>query len=288
MPDVKLAQGAFPEGLKVKAVRRTGDWFAPDNQDTVATATVSATEGVVFEGLEHGPYWLVGQLEGEDAPRAVRFSAEDKPAEAQYMPPQNERHDPSTVAQATVHQVVTGPRGSKIAGRFVEMKPERQDEPNPHANQSSVPEGTPQRSDTPLGQATPAPRDEPQPRPRQDQVSKGTQQRSDTPLGEATPLHPDAGPQRQEDVAKNVAQRSATQTGEATPMGTAEPRGTASNPTSIEQAEGVRPASQRPIKTQRKPSKAKVRDDSKAAAKAQVRQAPKPHSAGPRKAADSK
>lgn len=281
MPDVKLAQGAFPEGMKVKAVRRTGDFFAPAGQATVATATVSATDGIVFKGLDHGPYWVVGELEG--GPRAVAFSAEDKPAEPTYTAPQNERHDPTTVAQTTPTQIVVGARGTKVGDRVVETKPERQDEPNPFANQTSVPEGTPQRSDTPLGQATPAPRDEPQPRPSQDDVSKGTQQRSDTPLGEATPLNPDAGPERQEDVPKGMKQRSNTETGEATPMGTAEPRGTAANPTSFDQAEGVRPASERPRKTQRKPSKAKMKDESKIAAKAEVKAAPKPSTAGPRR-----
>lgn len=268
MPDVKLAQGAFPEGSKVKAVKRTGDFYAPDNQHTVATATVSATDGVVFKDLAVGEYWAVG-----DAPGAVRFSSEDKPAEPEYTPPRNERHDPTTVSQTAPTHIVVGARGTRVGEHLVHAKPERQDEPNPHANQASVPEGTPQRSDTPLGEATPTIKNEPQPKPSQADVAKGTQQRSDTEVGEATPLSPDAGPSRQEDVGKSVRQRSATETGEATPIGSAEPRGTADNPSSIEQAEGVRPSAARPKRVQRKPAKKTIKAESKTAAKAEVKQA---------------
>lgn len=287
MPDVRLAQGAFPEGLKVKAVRRTGDWYAPANQAVEATATVHARDGIVFRGLPAGPYWLVGEVPGEDAPRAVSFVSEAKPAAPKFVPAA-ERHDPTSVVQTVPHAIIVGARGTKVADRWVERKPERQDEPNPFPNQASVPEGTSQRSSTPLGQATPAPKDEPQPKLRQDQLAKGTQQRSDTPLGEATPLHSEAGPVKQEDVPDSLAQRSNTETGEATPMGTAEPRGTAANPTAVEQSEGVRAASERPKKTQRKPSKLKVKDQSKAAAKAEVKQAPKPETVGPKRTKTSR
>jgi hypothetical protein len=59
----------------------------------------------------------------------------------------------------------------------------------------------------------------------------------------------DAGPQRQEDASKNLQQRSSTETGEQTPIGSAEPRGTSSNPDSREQAAGERPTGSRCLTT---------------------------------------
>jgi hypothetical protein len=161
-------------------------------------------------------------------------------------------------------EIVTGAKGTKVAGRLVEVPVPRGVEPNPHVNQASVPGDVPQRSSTELGQGTPTDPAEPQPKPRQEDVKRGVWQRSDTELGEATPVTDVAGTDRQEDVGASVKQRSSTETGEATPIGSAEPRGTASNPDSREQAAGERPTDAKPSKKSVKPKAAR-----------KVKQAPK-------------
>ncbi|MGZ6031730.1 MAG: hypothetical protein ACXWNS_08235 [Isosphaeraceae bacterium] len=266
MPDVKLAQGVFPEGSKVVAVPRTGDHFA--GGDPVASAKVDARDGIVFKDLEVGPYWLTD----EDGSSAVAFSSEHKPEEPVYTAPQNESIDWSTVPAVGDTQITTGAKGTKVAGRLVHAVPESHDVPAPNANQASISGKVPQRSATPLGEATPVDPGEVQPKPRQDEVKEGTQQRSDTELGEAAPLSPAAGPVRQEDF--DGPQRSATETGEATPLDSAEPRGTAINPSSSEQAAGVRSVPEEGKQGKVKdPSDSKVKSESKAAAKAEVEQA---------------
>jgi hypothetical protein len=99
--------------------------------------------------------------------------------------------------------------------------------PGPRLSQQQVPEGTPQRSDTPRGTAHPVDPKDQEPLRRQEDVKEGTPQMSDTRPrevdgvqvargGEAAEIL--VGPQRQEDVPKGVAQRSATPTGVATPV----------------------------------------------------------------------
>lgn len=229
---------SFPAGAKVGAYQRTGEEFPGVGAlgRAVKTATVDNNSEVSFKGLEDGEYWAVD----EDGNR-VRFTEKEiaapktrVPAPTQVDPQKHPVADPGVT-------IVTGARGTKIGGLQVETPIRSHEEPHPHLNQASVAGSVPQRSNTALGQATPVDPDEPQPKPRQDQVKKGTPQMSDTPLGEATPVVPEAGPKPQDEAKKRLKQRSDTEEGEQTPIGSAEPRGTASNPDSREQAAGVRP-----------------------------------------------
>jgi hypothetical protein len=70
-------------------------------------------------------------------------------------------------------EIVTGPKGTKVAGRLTEEPVPKGVEPHPHINQASVPGNVPQRSSTDLGQGTPVDPNEPQPKPRQQDVKKG-------------------------------------------------------------------------------------------------------------------
>lgn len=248
MPDAVLSQ-SWPTGTKVEAVRKTGEFYAGGKVE--ATAKVSPGE-VRFENLEEGRYWAVGEVNGANV--VVSFWAKEIPA-------QKKRTEASKSADLSTHpavlnrEIVTGPKGTKVSGRLVEEPVQKGVEPHPHLNQASIADSVPQRSQTPLGQATPVDPSEPQPKPRQDQVRKGTKQRSDTELGEATPVSDEAGPAKQEDFKGQ--QRSDTETGEATPIGSAEPRGTASNPDSREQAAGERPTDEKTGKKDVTPDAAK-------------------------------
>jgi hypothetical protein len=236
VPSVSLGQ-SWPEGTKVSAVPKTGDFYAGGK--AVGSTTVKKDGSVVFSDLPVGRYWFAGEVDGANV--VVSGSSKETPAAKQRVAaPMSADPQRTPVASPSV-EIVTGPKGTKVAGRLTEVPVPKGVEPHPHINQASVPGNVPQRSSTELGQGTPVDPDEPQPKPRQQDVRKGTQQASDTPLGEATPVSEDAGPQRQEDAAKGLQQRSSTETGEQTPIGSAEPRGTSSNPDSREQAAGERP-----------------------------------------------
>lgn len=253
MPDVQLAGGQWPVGTKVSAYERTGD--SPSVGNAVKTATVD-DKGLQFKGLDSGLYWAVG--EGHDgSPQSVRFVAKDgSTPKKRTKPTLNEqaipRADPGV-------EIVTGAKGTKVAGRLTEVPLPRGQEAHPHLNQASVSDSTLQRSSTPLGQATPVDPDEPQPKPRQEDVKKGTPQASDTVTGEATPVVAEAGPDSQDDVGKRTRQRSDTEEGEATPLGSAEPRGTASNPDSREVAAGVRRTDEKGVKAKESAAAKKVK-----------------------------
>lgn len=248
--DVNLAGHSWPVGTKVSAYERTGD--SPSVGSAVKTATVD-DKGLTFKGLDEGTYWAVG--EGHDgSPQSVRFAAKSKnPAKKRTKPTLNEQAIPRATPSV---EIVTGPKGTKVAGRTVEVPLPKGQEAHPHLNQASVSDSTLQRSSTPLGQATPVDPDEPQPKPRQQDVKRGVKQMSDTPLGEATPIVEEAGPEPQEDAPKRLKQRSDTEEGEQTPIGSAEPRGTASNPDSREAAAGVRRTDEKRAKGRGKDSKA--------------------------------
>lgn len=232
------ASSGFHDGTKVGAYERTGDLW-PGAQalgKPVKTATSDGTT-VEFSGLDAGVrYWAVG----EDG-RHVAFTAKNDVASKVRRTP-DASFDPQKVPQVRDSYVITtGATGTKVAGKLVEVPlPKHLNEAHPHLNQASVGPSVPQRSNTPLGQATPCDPDEPQPKPRQEDVPKRTKQMSATETGEATPIVEEAGPEPQEDASKRLKQRSDTEEGEQTPIGTAEPRGTASNPDSREQAAGVR------------------------------------------------
>jgi hypothetical protein len=254
--DVQLAAGHFPAGTKVSIIPRVGDFAAG-----TAVKTVQAKDdGVSVKGLDEGRYWAVGEIDvyvprtgGVDKrseTRSVSFTAKDTPAPRKRTPAPTSA-DPQLTPSWTLGQpeIVTGARGTKVAGRTVEEPVQRGIEPHPHLNQASIGDSVPQRSSTVLGQATPTDPSEPQPKPRQEDVKKGVKQRSDTETGEATPITGEAGPDKQEDYSG--PQRSDTETGEATPIGSAEPRGTASNPDSREQAAGERPTDEKKTATKK-------------------------------------
>jgi hypothetical protein len=234
VPDAVLSQ-SWPTGTSVKAIKKTGDFYA--GGAAVSSSKVSSDGTVTFKGLDAGRYWAVGEV--SDTPVVVSFTAKDVPAARQRTAAPKAADPQLTPTASSSVEIVTGPKGTKVAGRLTEVPVPSGVEPHPHVNQASVPGTVPQRSSTPLGQGTPVDPGEPQPKPRQQDVKKGTPQRSDTELGEATPITDEAGVERQEDF--KGAQRSDTETGEATPIGSAEPRGTASNPDSREQAAGERP-----------------------------------------------
>lgn len=236
MPAVSLGQ-SWPEGTKVHAVERRGDFYAAGK--SVASTTVKKDGTVEFSDLPVGRYWFAGEVNGSNV--VVGGTSKETPAARERTAAPKAADPQRTPTASPSVEIVTGPKGTKVAGRLTEVPVPRGVEPHPHINQASVPGNVPQRSSTALGQGTPVDPDEPQPKPRQEDVRKGTPQASDTETGEATPVSEDAGPQRQEDAPKRLQQRSSTETGEQTPIGSAEPRGTSSNPDSREQAAGERP-----------------------------------------------
>jgi hypothetical protein len=239
MPDVTLR--SFPVGAKVKLHRRHGDEFVPGSVGKdVSSATVDKHSNVKLSA-DPGEYWAT---DGES--HAAVFIADKDGGVPRHPAETPAQTHPQTIQPRVI---VEGPRGTAVVNegagdRVVHEKPSAGEvEPAPHAHQASLDAKTPQRSSTALGQATPTVPSEPQPKPRQEDVGDKTPQRSDTETGEASLVgDEDAQPAlRQEDVKGNVKQRSDTETGEASRVGLAEPRGTASNPTSLEQASGDRP-----------------------------------------------
>lgn len=249
MPDAVLSQ-SWPQGTSVRAIRKTGDFYAGGKAE--ATAKVNSDGQVRFTGLDEGRYWAAGEVDGANV--VVSFTAKEvPPARARTSAPT--KADPQRTPQAfpVGVEITTGPKGTKVAGRLAEVPVPRGVEPHPHINQASVPGNVPQRSSTVLGQGTPVDPSEPQPKPRQEDVKGNVPQASDTETGEAVLVTDDSGPQRQEDSSKRLQQRSDTETGEQTPIGSAEPRGTSSNPDSREQAAGERPTDEKVTKAGTKP-----------------------------------
>jgi hypothetical protein len=183
MAGARLRAGYFHAGTKVGAHPRTGDlWPGVEALGKpVKTATSDGTT-VEFDGLEPGRYWAA------DGSRHVAFTAKDEVARRVRTPPSDGKYDPQKVpAVRESYEIRTGASGTKVSGKLVEAKLPKGQEPHPHLNQASIGD-VPQRSSTPLGQATPCDPAEPQPKPRQEDVKKGVQQRSATETGEATPI----------------------------------------------------------------------------------------------------
>lgn len=250
MAEIRVGAGSgFAAGATVKVYDRTGDhWPGQANLGgVVKSLKVGQDSTGSTSGVDGGRYWV------SDGDRFVGVTAKDFPEPKQRTKAPTSadpQKTPSAFAGVEIH---VGPKGTKVGNRVVETKPAPGEvEPQPHVNQATISDKTPQRSATPLGQATPADPDEPQPKPAQADVKKGTLQRSDTEAGEATPISEHAGPQRQEDAKASLRQRSSTDSGEQTPLGSAEPRGSSDNPDSREQAAGERPTGKA------KPSKPKA------------------------------
>jgi hypothetical protein len=67
--------GFFPQGTKLEAWPRVGVEFTGAGEPHASATVTKATE-VTFKGLvENGPYWMVGEVDGER--RALAFTAHD-------------------------------------------------------------------------------------------------------------------------------------------------------------------------------------------------------------------
>jgi hypothetical protein len=198
-------RGRFPAGERVRLVPRNSDTFHPPGV-AVSTAKVDKTSEVTFGGLDEGAtFWVAAEIDGSWRSAAVTAKVPaspklrmDRPTSEEAKPAQRERQ-------------VEPPDTKPSKGETM---------PAPHMRQQDVPKGTVQRSDTPLGQATPVEPDEFQPKVPQSAVKAGTVQRSDTPHGEATPIPPgelDVEPAPAQDDVKGL-QLSDTPEGTATPQ----------------------------------------------------------------------
>lgn len=211
----------FADGAKVGAWPRTGDFY-PGQQalgKPAATATAGG-DGVKFTGLPNGDYWAAPVLKGGEkaTDRAVGFTVKDVPAAPKRTAAV--RADPQRTPRVDHAQIVTGPKGTRLAGRLVHTPAPKGVEAHPARNQASVADSEQQRSATPVGEATPVDPDERQPHPSQDDVPDGTDQRSDTQAGEAQVVgdleHEGGGALRQDEY--DGEQRSDTEHGQATPI----------------------------------------------------------------------
>lgn len=202
--------GRFPADTRVRLVPRNSDFFNPPG-NAVATAKVGKDSVVTFGGLEDGEaFWVAAEVDEQWRSAAVTAKVPVAPKKRQDRP-------------STEEAAPAPPRSPEIELDDTKL-PKGETDPAPHMRQQDVPKGTVQRSDTPLGQATPIPAGEHSPTVPQSAVKKGTVQRSDTPFGEATPIPPgelDVAPAPAQDDMKGL-QRSDTPEGTAAPK----PRGT--------------------------------------------------------------
>ena len=170
------------------------------------TAEVNKDGEVAFSLKEGRRY--IAQAYDRGEPRTVRLtgrSAEEinSALEQPAVQPDRVRLSDGTWADEAPEQIKKGDLPLEAA---------------PNLSQRQVPEGTPQRSDTPRGTAHPVDPEEPVPYQSQEQLKEDegedVKQMSDTETGRATRIA--VGPQRQEDVPTGVWQRSHTPTGVAT------------------------------------------------------------------------
>lgn len=193
--------GRFPEGTHVRLVEvKDESVLRSEGGKLVGTGKVKDGTVQFKSGVKTGGrYFIVGYVNG--SPLEVRARG-------------NRADDDTALAQPPVQPV----RTRLGDGSWSDEAPEREDTPAseaaPHVAQRQVPEGTPQRSETPRGSGHPLTPGEPYPYPRQEDVPDGTPQASETATGQAVPII--AGAVRQEDVPDGVAQRSDTETGVAT------------------------------------------------------------------------
>jgi hypothetical protein len=203
--------GRFAPGTVVRLVKvKDESVLRAEGGQEVATGTVDDDGVVKFtSGVEAGGRYLIcGHDRGDYREVRVRGNTADE--------------ESAVLTQAPVGNVETRLSGGAKVDRFGRVEaPDREKTPGPEVapgpGQHQVAEGTVQRSDTPLGIATPVDTDEVLPHPKQEDVN-GPVQRSDTETGQATPIPP-AHPERQEDVTKGeLLQRSDTELGVTTPI----------------------------------------------------------------------
>lgn len=203
-------RGRFPDGSNVTITKVKDESVLRPPAGAKDSSTATVKDGEVSFTAEIGARYLVtGYRDG--FPIQVRAVGR-KPGEESTQ---------------LTGDLVTNDRVRLANGAWADEAPERdvpKVEVHPGPAQHQVPEGTVQRSDTPLGIATPVDPDETLPYPHQGEkeyTSGKTLQRSDTELGMATP-HTD-GPGKQEDSPKGLLQRSDTPLGIQTPIPGAPP-----------------------------------------------------------------
>lgn len=242
--------GRFSPGTTVELHPRSlgALGYRSGSTDAVAKAKTDKSGDTVFENVEPGTYWAVGDVDGTE--RAVQVTAKEQPSEKQRLSGDEIRAKLASTAATGLgddrsRRAVTGARGSKNAGAVTERARgrhgtpfalERTGAPTPAAERTIEPHPAArledatglQRSDTVTGEATPVDANEVQPGVKQEDVPDTVLQRSSTPLGEATPIpEGEVQPQaRQEDVKDTVLQRSSTATGSATPIPAQDVKGT--------------------------------------------------------------
>jgi hypothetical protein len=276
-----LTAAPFPKDTEVGAFPRVGDNFRPVEPEQ----TASPKDGVVcFEGLRDNAPYFAAPIEGPGpviaftakADQVNQTSTEDKTtrrgANAQSQAEREAKAEmvreapPEQLSSAPgKREIVTGPRNTTSLRQHTEQdsgvnretpKEEVEAEPQPAGKQTDAFKNQAQRSATPFGAATPKPADEPQPKPRQEDVPEGAPQRSSTPHGEATPVDVE------EEDRSEEPQRVEGDEGESFPKADAGPRGTPTNPSSKEQAAGVRSTTKQTKKSSKNPAPAakEIRD----------------------------
>ena len=213
----------FRAGDKLEVHPRVSDQPTGAWGNAVKKVTVPKDGSIKIDGLVPlADYFLVNRETGQSvaivgAGKAPEALAEEFQAKAEANA--KVRREAKVLPAQHVPTVVDEPESWGVPSHNFEKSDEA--EPQPHVKQADVPKGTPQRSSTPIGQATPADPDEWQPRVPQHAVKKGTPQRSDTELGEATPVDPNEVQPALPQDEQSGKQRSDTPEGEAAPT----PRG---------------------------------------------------------------
>lgn len=173
--------GRFPAETKLELRRRSGRRFA-ESEPIVARAKSGADSTVEFSGggvVAGERYWIVGHV--GDEVRAVQCTAK-------IPAPAKERRERPGTREARPHQRADPDwKVERITPAEVPVSLE--------LPQRAVPAGTPQRSDTPLGTATPIPPGEVSPPPTDLEQAVSLRQEdsdgpqlSDTRTGEQAPV----------------------------------------------------------------------------------------------------
>lgn len=201
--------GRFSAGTVVRLVEVDGDHvMRSEGGREVDTKRVDSDGRVQFKsGVKVGArYFVVGIQQGSPLEVPVRGNTADgdvvqAPIQPDRIRLADGRWQDEVIADARAAKKSEVPKS----------------EVGPAPGQHQVPAGVQQRSDTPLGTATPVDPKERAPFPPQDDVAKRQPQRSDTERGQATPIPHLAAP-AQSDSKSRGPQRSDTPRGSATPI----------------------------------------------------------------------